>query len=575
MLDELSKSIKKLNHQSPHILKLRFPNYRNLVRDTELPLDFPITILLGRNGTNKSSILHALYGSVMGNSVGDYWFETELDAIPEASDGLKQSIVHTYKDENGKIVECIKARAPRGRKDPDYWEPVKHSQKYGFQTSGERGRPIQIKAIHLDFRGELPAFDKYFYFPDPKHLERRNTEAKRRQGDDKDKLRRNYRPQDYLRQRAPLMKKAILKDGVDLTSEELEVLCYILERKYVSAKILRHSLLHGHSGYTILFNTQNIDRYSDAFAGSGESAAFLLVHQIFQAPENSLMLLDEPETSLHPRAQQRMMQFIAQQAAKKNLQFVIATHSQYLSEGLPQDAIRVLMLNENGQIAIRTDISVDESIHEVLDLSHRKVILVEDERAKLIILSALKIASPYAAKEFKVIVRDGGTSRIYSDIQGYVSAHRQNISIIFDGDHNFKIPIPLTGELPQGEKQLHDLIRELTRGNSEKGPDLKFWNSAERLKYIEFLRNFVDFIPELTPEHFVWDDLAAQEILGEDLPTSITDEINYKKRLEKLAELQGILPPDAIFATLLSKVLKGDSPRKISLMKVIDRVRSR
>jgi AAA domain, putative AbiEii toxin, Type IV TA system len=326
---------------------------------------------------------------------------------------------------------------------------------------------------------------------------------------------------------------------------------------------------------TKLFNTRSIDRYSDAFAGSGESAAFLLVHQIFQAPENSLILLDEPETSLHPRAQQRMMQFIAQQASKKNLQFVIATHSQYLSKGLPQDAIRVLMLNEKGKITIRTDISVDESIHEVLDIAHGKVILVEDERAKLIILSALKIASPHASKEYRVIVRDGGTSRIYSDIQGYVSAHRQDISIIFDGDHSFKIPIPLAGELPQGSDQLHSLIRELTRGNNKKGPDLKFWDSTERLKYIEFLRNFVDFIPELTPEHFVWDDLAAREILGDELPKTIIDEVNYKKRLEKLAELQGIFTPDTVFAMLLSKVLKGNSPRKMSLMKVIERVRSR
>jgi hypothetical protein len=218
-VNALDTSVKALEYKNTYICSLRFPNYRNLRIDSELPFDFPITILLGRNGTNKSSILHALYGSPRGKSTGELWFETELDAIPLESNGRKQSVIHRYRADNGDIVECIKLRAPRGVKDPDYWEAAKHSQVYGLSASGTRISPINLKVIHLDFRGELPAFDKYFYFPDPKHLANLIRSAKERKV-----LRREYRQQDYLRQRSKLLKKSIKDNGIQLPDDELKVL---------------------------------------------------------------------------------------------------------------------------------------------------------------------------------------------------------------------------------------------------------------------------------------------------------------------------------------------------------------
>jgi predicted ATPase len=403
-VDDLFISIKALNTKKIHIQSVRFPNYRNLLPDSELPFDFPITVLLGRNGTNKSSILHALYGSPSGQTVADFWFETELDSIPAERDGRKQSVVHRYYDDHGEIVECIKARASRGVTDPDYWEPIVQRQVYGFPVSGTRISPVKLQVKHLDFRGELPAFDKYFYFPDPKHLAERARSAK-----ENGKLRREYRKQDYLRQRSRLLKKEINTKGIAFTADELKVLQYILERDYISGKVLKHSLFHGHEGYTILFETKHVNGYSDAFAGSGESAAALLVHNIFAAPEKSLILLDEPETSLHPRAQQRMLEFIAHQAVRKSLQIVMATHSIHLAKNLPQNSLRVLVLEENG-VAIRTDLSADEALHEIGTLPAGKTILVEDERAKHIIESVLKLGPDHLLKDLNVLVRRGGVS---------------------------------------------------------------------------------------------------------------------------------------------------------------------
>lgn len=572
-LDVLSKSINALFKKSITIVKVRFPNYRNLKENSELPLDFPITVLLGRNGTNKSSILHALYGSVRGKSVADFWFETKLDAIPEERNGLKQSVVHTYKNVDGNLVDCIKTRAPRvnkGDKDLDYWEPVKHSQKYGMSNSGDRVTPVTMPVIHLDFRGELTAFDKYFYFPDPKHLEKRIKSAR-----ETGNLRRDYRKQDYLRFKSQLLKKEIAEKGIELSEQELNTLKYILDRNYLSGKVLKHSLFHGHEGYTILFETSNIKGYSDAFAGSGESAAALLVHKIYQAPENSLILLDEPETSLHPDAQRKMMQFIAHQAVRKSLQVVIATHSIYLAKDLPQEAIRVLSLNKEGNVSIMTNVSASEALHEIETIPAGKTIIVEDERSRFLILSTLKLMSGYVSRDFQVIVRPGGVSRIYSDIRAYVNSGRKDISIIFDGDQNPDVSLPKDGELQQGNNELDKLIKRFTCGNDEKGPSLDLVTHEERVEYIRFLRDFVDYIPDQTPEHFVWDDETAKSILEADLPDNIRNEKDYKLRLEMLAELQLILDPDAIYKMLVNQVLKHDTAKRKKLFGIIEKIRSR
>jgi predicted ATPase len=568
-VDDLQSSVKALENKTTYICSLRFPNYRNLQIDSELPFDFPITILLGRNGTNKSSILHALYGSPSGQTIADFWFETEIDAIPSERNDRKQSVVHRYYD-NGEIVECIKARASRGATDPDYWEPIVQRQVYGFPVGGTRISPIKLKVIHLDFRGELPAFDKYFYFPDPKHLADRARSAKV-----SGKLRREYRKQDYLRQRSRPLKKEIEKKGIALTSNELEVLKYILERDYVSGKVLKHSLFHGHEGWTILFETKHFnDGYSDAFAGSGESSAALLVHNILQAPEKSLILLDEPETSLHPRAQQRMLEFIAHQAVRKSLQVVMATHSIYLAQGLPQKAIRVLVLEQNGTVTVTTDISADEALHEISTFPAGKTILVEDERAKHIVVSALKKDSNFALKEFEVLVREGGTSRIYRDIQAYANSGRKDLFVIFDGDHKPKDLIPKDGALPQGEKDLDNLIQKLTSGNNKKGPDLKFVDVGERTRYIRFLRDSVYYLPEQTPESLVWENDAVQEILKKAIPLEISQEKDFKRRLSLLAEEIAGLDSDSVFKILFAKLLSGESQRKSELMELIQNIRS-
>ncbi len=566
----LEKSLLGLSARAPLILKLRFPNFRNFEPGAEIEFGFPISILLGRNGSNKSSLLHALYGAPNGYTTAEFWFETHLDAIPETNDaGLKQSVVHVYRDDaTNQLVECIKARAPRRRRDPDYWEAVKPTIAYGFPPAASRVPPITLNVVHLDFRGLLPAFDKYFYFPDERHLERRNAYAKR-----KKTLRRTYRKQDYLRARTRSLRERLTRDGVKLSESELAALSYVLERDYASGTMLNHDLFHGHRGHTLLFHTARVNGgYSEAFAGSGESAAAMLIHAIEGAPDKSLILLDEPETSLHPRAQQRILEFLADRALKKQLQIVIASHSIYLAEGLPQQAIRVLRENSSGKIVIYSSTTVREALHEIMTIPAGKTILVEDERAKTIVLTELKIQSQHALNEFRVLVRPGGTARIYDDIRAFATAQRSDVFVVFDGDHKPQVPIPTSGQLPRGFTELKQLVEQYTKGNNTQGPNLQFVDAPDAIRYLDFLRRNVFFLPDRTPEALVWSEDSAKTI-AHPLPTSVIQEQDPKRRLQLLAETVPAYDSDTVFRLLLQRFLEGSSASRTELATILRKIR--
>lgn len=570
VLDQLSTSLRALSERSPKLLlhSLRFPNYRSLAPNERLNFSFPITVLLGHNGTNKSSILHAIRGSIKDLSVADYWFETKLDAIPETRDGLKQSVAHSYRLPDGSIVESIKARAPRGASDPDYWEAVKPTAPYGFPKGYKRVPPLDAKVMLLDFRAELPAFDKYFYFPDPLHLSRRAKHAK-----SSGVLRREYRKQDYLRRKSSLVKKMLETHGVDFGREALQVLGYILGRSYSAGRLVEHACYRGHIGRTIRFTTEGVEGgYSDAFAGSGESAAAFLVHSVLNAENGSILLLDEPETSLHPVAQSRMLEFICHYAVRKSLQVVISTHSIHLAEPLPREAVRVLRLGSDNRISISEAYTAKEALHEIADLPPGKTVLVEDERAKTLVLARLRAASAAASSAIRVEVRPGGTSRIFSDILGYVAAGRSDLFVVMDGDHAPNIQLPKREQLPQGLTEIESIISAYTKGRNKNGPSLAFTDATEATKYLDFLRDRVFFLPGLSPESLVWSDAAAQ-VLVNPLPDEVGRASCFKERIRAVARATGTMSDDAVFQFLAQRFLATHSSELRELDAIVAKLR--
>jgi ABC-type lipoprotein export system ATPase subunit len=66
--------------------------------------------------------------------------------------------------------------------------------------------------------------------------------------------------------------------------------------------------------------------YPSHYMGAGEQKIFEVVREVFLAPKGSLILIEEPEVSLHNKAMSDLLLFLQEQAEKKDLQIVISTH---------------------------------------------------------------------------------------------------------------------------------------------------------------------------------------------------------------------------------------------------------
>jgi len=175
MLNKIEQSFNndaKRNQYKNFIEYIRFPFYKNFGENLKINFTFPITFLVGQNGTGKSSLLQALYGAPEGNSLGDFWFNTELDPIKE-SGKRKNCLIYSYMTEYTKVkVEVLKTRTNRINK-LDNWEPARPKITLGMpkfiggdprESVKTRWNLVQKDVLYLDFRYEISAFDKYFYF---------------------------------------------------------------------------------------------------------------------------------------------------------------------------------------------------------------------------------------------------------------------------------------------------------------------------------------------------------------------------------------------------------------------------
>lgn len=93
-----------------YITHIRFPRYKNIEDGTRIDFTFPITALVGSNGSGKTSVLNALYGAPAGQSTGHYWFSTQVDPIEEGDGSPSRFIYGHYNFQYKGIVETRKAR---------------------------------------------------------------------------------------------------------------------------------------------------------------------------------------------------------------------------------------------------------------------------------------------------------------------------------------------------------------------------------------------------------------------------------------------------------------------------------
>lgn len=520
----------------PYIEYIRFPKFKSLLENTRIDFNFPVTLLVGVNGGNKTSILQALYGVPDKHSIGEYWFSTDVDKIQDGVGIDRQCFIYGhYLESVGEIVEVLKTRIEK-KDNPDYWEPSRPNRKYdmkiypkekyrlgGYDTRWPR---IEKEVVYCDCKEYVSAFDLFFY-----HGFFASTKTQKRK-------------QDFIRCRSKHIAQAIasdkdsleyygenrISDNIVLDKEACKVVSGIMGEDYSEIRIITHSF-YTHSKTLqpskTIWIKKNGQNYSEAFAGSGEARIILLVHQLMTASNNSLILMDEPEISLHPRAIYRLKNFILEQVKKKKFQVVITTHSPQMVKGFPREAIK-LALNYNGKIEILQNVNYQDAFIELgeYDSLDKKQIFVEDELAKEIIQHVLRKESrkdDVVQHKIGIKVLPGGASTI---INKYIASGsiqgQENTYYWLDGDMKPQYQkyedFPVLERLLNGGKlystdipesddnRLGELIMELTGKKIDFYPPGNRSGANEEVlieqqrSFIDYWAKYVDYLPWQTPE---------------------------------------------------------------------------
>jgi predicted ATPase len=497
----------------PYIRHIRFPRFRGLRDGTRVEFLHPVTALVGPNGTNKTAILRALQGAPENANLGQYWFSTNLDPIKQED---RHRFIYGYHAKSvNHVVEVVKSRINR-EGDPDYFEPARPIVQDGMarmppvpkgnpmpaDRTATRWRTIKKNVVYLDFRSELSAYDKFFYhFPYRKgsapavkkaHIRRRAAHVSA--------ALTSKTANDSLYQ-----KERIVEPAVSLSLSQVKAISTILGREYSSIDVITHSYFDV-VGATVVLRSGGF-KYSEAFAGSGEFAIVMLVKAITEAEPRSLILLDEPEVSLHPGAQRQLMLFVAGQAKSKRHQVVVSTHSPAIVADLPSAAIKVFLRNDNdGMIDLVSQETepIDAFFRLGMPSAERWTVYVEDRLAVDIVKASIRPLGEVPNARVSVEVLPGGAATIKGQfLPNLALTNRQRCLILLDGDQRPEKPLMTPAEVPDSalEVSLKDALEAPIKLPLDRGASGSGGQKTDLLRRVySWAYENLDFLPGQNPE---------------------------------------------------------------------------
>lgn len=287
---------------------------------------FPMMAIVGENGSGKSSLLQAA-ACVYRSDKASTRFATEF--FPETAWDKTTDVAVNFGYQQGSEHKNGSIRKPTSR-----W-------------LGNRDRPIRDVA-YIDLSRIQPVAARVGY---AKIAKTRHTEA-----------------------------SATAFDG-----SKIQRLSQVMGRTYEGARM---AVANIDATREIPVITKAGTNYSGFHQGSGETTLVELLHA--DLPKNGLVLIDEIESSLHPRAQRRLVRDLAEKCRDREVQIIITTHSPYVLEELPPEARLYIMETAGSPKGVVTGVSPQLAMTKMDDDAHPECdIFVEDDRAKIMLSEIL------------------------------------------------------------------------------------------------------------------------------------------------------------------------------------------
>lgn len=165
-------------------------------------------------------------------------------------------------------------------------------------------------------------------------------------------------------------------------SEKVKRLSFVMGQEYESARMALSSI--DKTREVPVINEHGAE-YSGYHQGSGQITVSELLRT--DLPKYGLVLIDEIESSLHPRSQRRLIRDLAEQCRLQECQIILTTHSPYVIEELPLEARICILTTNDGSKKVKEIVGgispefamtkMDDDIHPECD------IYVEDDAARI------------------------------------------------------------------------------------------------------------------------------------------------------------------------------------------------
>ena len=284
------------------------------------PLD--LVVLAGSNGSGKTRVLESILK----------YFQDYLDY---KQNNIEVGIFYEEKEKN-----CISNV---------------QNFFYGLKNFSYHEVNNPLYEIHIEIKNQLDILPKIIYVPTEINFQKMNTASTA--------LVQEYNfinivntnlIKDIPSYIATKMISAMLKNKNekvgDVQKKVFDEINEIFENLNIDVKV--EDISQDGRNITLFTNSAG-DKFDINELSSGEKQLFLRTLAIKMLnPENSIILIDEPELSLHPKWQQKIVDVYRK--IGKNNQIIIATHSPHILGSVRKENIMLLDKDDDGKIVVRT-----------------------------------------------------------------------------------------------------------------------------------------------------------------------------------------------------------------------------
>jgi predicted ATP-dependent endonuclease of OLD family len=361
------------------------------ISDLNLPINFPITAIAGKNGSGKSTILalaccayhNRKEGFKRSNRRQSYYtfadfFIQHSEEIPPQGISIQYDFAHN----NWRKTEQF----PEGKGIGTQFRNKKKAGKWNEYASRVKRNCVFIgieRIVPHSEKSQSKSYNRYFLTTEPNGWE--------------DKVK--------------------------------DIVGHILNKKYEEFRLVSHSkyrLPIAKSG-GIIFSGFNM--------GAGENALFEIFSTIFSCPEGAIFVIDEIELGLHIEAQKKFIKALKEVCSDRRAQIICTTHSKEVFECLPEEA-RIFIEKINNKTITTIGASSEYAFSKLSSEKLTEVdILVEDDVAKGLLSSVL----PSKLRSRISIEIIGSATALCVQLAALHNREENNKSlIIFDGDQKPK-----------------------------------------------------------------------------------------------------------------------------------------